>query len=188
MPFQFKKLEIPEVILIEATAFEDDRGYFIERYKRSEFEGMGIRDKFVQENGSHSMSRVLRGLHYQKHPRAQAKLIAVIQGEIFDVVVDIRRGSPTYGRWVGTYLSADNRRMLYIPVGFAHGFCVVSKEANVIYSVSSEYAPDLDRGILWNDPDLGIDWPNPRPIVSPKDVELPRLKEAEHNFKYEGRV
>ena len=183
MPFRFQKLEIPEVLLIEARVFDDDRGYFLESYKHSEFMANGIAQAFVQDNLSHSARGVLRGLHFQKHPRAQAKLITALKGRIFDVAVDIRRSSPTYEQWVGVELDAQDFRMLYVPVGFAHGFCVLSQEATVAYKVTEEYAPELDRGILWNDPDIGVQWPHTSPILSPKDARLPLLKESDHNFE-----
>ncbi|MFQ5875718.1 MAG: dTDP-4-dehydrorhamnose 3,5-epimerase [Dehalococcoidia bacterium] len=186
MPFRFQPLELPEVILIEPQAFEEYRGFFMETYKRSEFQASGISGVFVQDNHSHSVRGVLRGLHYQKQPKAQGKLVQVIRGEIFDVAADIRRGSPTYGRWVGAILSDKVRRMLYVPVGFAHGFCVLSDEADIVYKVTAEYAPELDRGIVWNDPELSIHWPVQDPILSPKDSRLPPLKEADHNFVYRG--
>ena len=185
MPFQFQSLEIPEVILIEPRAFEDKRGLFMEAYKLSEFEDGGIPEIFVQDNYSHSIRRVLRGLHYQKHPKAQGKLVGVIRGEIFDVAVDLRLGSPTYGRWVGIKLTAKDHRMLYIPVGFAHGFCVLSEEADVVYKATADYAPELEGGIFWNDPEVGICWPLEDPILSEKDARLPFLKKADHNFVYE---
>jgi dTDP-4-dehydrorhamnose 3,5-epimerase len=183
MPFRFQKLEIPEVLLIEARVFHDDRGYFLESYKHSEFMANGIAQAFVQDNLSHSARGVLRGLHLQKHPRAQAKLVTALTGRIFDVAVDIRRGSPTYGQWVGVELDAQDFRMLYVPVGFAHGFCVLSQEATVAYKVTEEYTPELDRGILWNDPDIGVQWPVTNPILSSKDAQLPLLKESDHNFE-----
>jgi dTDP-4-dehydrorhamnose 3,5-epimerase len=186
MAFKFLRLDIPDVVLIEAQAFEDQRGLFMESYKRSDFSANGIHDTFVQDNYSYSLRRVLRGLHYQKHPKAQAKLVSVLRGEIFDVAVDIRRGSPTYGRWVGKTLSAKDCRLLYIPVGFAHGFCVLSEEANVLYKVTAEYAPELDRGVVWNDPDIGIRWPLHDPTVSPKDAKLPSLESSDNDFRYEG--
>jgi len=186
MSFQFQKLEIPEIILIEAPVFEDSRGLFMETYKRSEFEASGISPVFVQNNYSHSVQGVLRGLHYQKHPKAQGKLIKAIRGEIFDVGLDIRKGSSTYGRWIGVVLSDRNRRMLYIPVGFAHGFCVLSAEADVVYNVTEEYDPELEAGIIWNDPDIGIRWPVQDPIVSRKDARLPTLEKADHNFVCAG--
>lgn len=187
MAFKFLRLEIPDVVLIEAQAFEDQRGLFMESYKRSDFLANGIHDTFVQDNYSHSLRRVLRGLHYQKHPKDQAKLVTVLQGEIFDVAVDIRRGSPTYARWVGQVLSAEDCRLLYIPVGFAHGFCVLSEEAAVLYKVTAEYAPELDRGVIWDDPEIGIRWPINDPTVSPKDAELPPLHLADNDFLYQRR-
>jgi dTDP-4-dehydrorhamnose 3,5-epimerase len=183
--FKFQRLDIPEVMLIEAEAFKDPRGHFMESYKRSVFLANGLADSFVQDNYSHSLRGTLRGLHYQKHPRAQAKLVTVLRGEIFDVAVDLRRGSPTYGRWVGETLSANNCRMLYVPVGFAHGFCALSEEADVLYKVTDEYAPELDRGVIWSDPDIAIRWPIGDPRVSPKDAELPLLWAADNDFRYE---
>lgn len=182
MPFDFKSLEVPDVVLVKPEAFEDERGFFMETYKQSEFEANNVAEVFVQENYSRSVRGVLRGLHYQKHPKAQAKLVNVIRGEIFDVAVDIRRDSPTYRRWVGEFLSDKNRRMLYVPIGFAHGFCVISDEADVVYRVTAEYTPELDRGILSNDPSLSISWPVLRPLLSPKDAQLPLLEEADHIF------
>ncbi len=184
MPFRFSALEIPDVILIESTTFEDPRGCFVETYKRSEFLKAGIADVFVQDNYSSSARGVLRGLHYQKAPQAQEKLVMVITGEIFDVAVDIRRGSPTFGRWTSATLSAKTRRMLYVPVGFAHGFCVLSDRADVVYKVTAEYAADLDRGILWNDPELGIAWPVQTPILSSRDARLSRFCDADNDFIY----
>ena len=186
MPFRFQKLEIPEILLIEPQTFEDHRGFFVEMYKRSDFSANGVPADFVQDNYSHSRRGVLRGLHYQKHPKAQGKLVMVFHGEVFDVVADIRKGSPTYGKWMGTVLSAKNGHMLYIPVGFAHGFCVLSEEADVLYKVTEEYTPELDRGIIWNDPELGIQWPMKEPILSPKDACLPLLGETDDDFAYEG--
>jgi len=186
MPFTYKRLDIPEVILVEPKVFPDERGFFMETYKYSEFAANGIPQRFVQDNFSHSVRGVLRGLHYQKVPAVQGKLVMVVRGEIFDVAVDIRKGSPTYGRWVGVRLSSENRRMLWVPEGFAHGFVVLSEEADVMYKVTSEYAPELDRGIRWNDPEIGIDWPVKNPILSPKDNTQPFLAEADNNFVYGG--
>jgi len=183
MPFKFRRLEIPGVILIEVQAARDDRGYFMETYKGSVFAANNIPTAFVQDNHSHSVRGVLRGLHYQKPPRAQGKLVMALRGEIFDVAVDIRRSSSTYGKWVGQVLSSDNSYMLYIPVGFAHGFCVLSEEADVIYKVTEEYAPECDRGLRWNDLDIGIQWPIAQPLLSPKDARLPLLKEADRDFE-----
>lgn len=182
MPFEFQKLDIPEVILVKAQRFGDDRGFFMETYKQSEFAANGIPDAFVQSNRSHSVRGVLRGLHYQKHPRAQGKLVMALSGEVFDVAVDIRLGSPTYGQWVGEVLSAENGHMLYIPPGFAHGFCVLSDEADVIYLVTREYDRELDRGLLWNDPVIGVEWPIAEPYLSVKDAAAPPLQESDNNF------
>jgi dTDP-4-dehydrorhamnose 3,5-epimerase len=185
MPFNFKKLEIPEVILIEAKSFPDERGFFLESFKESDFVSNGIKTKFVQDNISHSTKGVLRGLHYQKHPKAQAKLVSVIKGEIFDVAIDIRQNSPTFGKWVAEILSDKNHKSLYVPEGFAHGFCVMSNEADVLYKVSQEYSAENERGIIWNDSILNINWPTNQPIVNSKDLELPRLDEIDNNFEYE---
>jgi dTDP-4-dehydrorhamnose 3,5-epimerase len=184
MTFRFHRLEIPDVILVEPRPFTDDRGLFLETYKKSEFTANGIPLPFIQDNRSRSVRGVLRGLHYQIHPKAQGKLVMALTGRIFDVAVDIRMGSPTYGQWVGLTLSAENMRILYIPVGFAHGFCVISGKADVLYKVTEEYAPEEDRGILWNDPDIGIDWPIAAPILSPKDAQLPALCDADNNFTF----
>jgi dTDP-4-dehydrorhamnose 3,5-epimerase len=185
MGFELQPMGIPDVILIQCRGFEDQRGLFMEFYRQSAFTAHGISDVFVQDNYSHSLRGVLRGLHYQKRPRAQAKLVTALRGEIFDVAVDIRRGSPTYGRWVGKILSAGNGCLLYIPVGFAHGFCVLSEEADVVYKVTAEYAPELDRGIIWNDPEIAIRWPIHNPTVSPKDAQLPSLESSDNDFLYE---
>jgi dTDP-4-dehydrorhamnose 3,5-epimerase len=183
MPFQFRSLEIPEVTLVEAQHFEDDRGFFMETYKMSAFTQAGIPHPFVQENHSYSVRGVLRGLHYQKHPRAQGKLVRVVKGEVLDVAVDLRKHAPTYGRWVSVSLSDKCFQMLYIPAGFAHGFCVLSEAAEVVYKVTAEYAPDLARGVLWNDPTLGIPWPISDPILSSADTRLPVLEQADNNFE-----
>ena len=184
MPFTFKKLEIPDVILAEAKSFSDNRGFFMESFKESIFANNKINTKFVQDNFSHSTKGVLRGLHYQKEPNVQAKLVIALSGEIFDVAVDICKNSPTYGKWVGQTLSGQNHKMLYIPEGFAHGFCVLSNEADVLYKVSSEYSPEHEKGIIWNDPEINIDWPVDNPTISEKDLKLPILKNADNSFVY----
>jgi len=184
MPFSFKKLEIPEVLLIQARYFPDDRGFFLENFKESVFYENGIKTKFVQDNLSHSIRDVLRGLHYQKNPKAQAKLVSAVSGEIFDVAVDIRKGSPTFGKWVGEILSDKNHRLLYVPEGFAHGFCVLSEVADVLYKVNQEYSPENEKGILWNDNEIKINWPINNPILVQKDLELTLLKDADNNFDY----
>lgn len=187
MAFRFERLAIPEVVLVEPKVSSDERGFFMETYKLSEFAALGIRKPFVQDNHSRSARGVLRGLHYQNPPRAQAKLVRVVVGEIFDVAVDIRKGSPTYGRWVAQTLSAENKRMLYIPEGFAHGFCALSDVAEVVYKVTEEYSREHEAGILWNDPDIGIAWPTKRPTVSPKDAQFPLLRDAVNHFSFKNR-
>jgi dTDP-4-dehydrorhamnose 3,5-epimerase len=186
VPFEVSKLDIPEVRLIHARAFPDQRGAFTELYKRSSFYDLGIEAEFLQDNLSRSVRGVIRGMHYQLHPKAQAKLVTVIQGEIYDVALDVRAGSPTFGRWVAIKLSAKENSLIYVPVGFAHGFQVLSEHAEVVYKVSQEYSPELERGIAWNDPSLNIPWPLQEAILSPKDMKLPRLIDAESNFTYEG--
>ena len=182
MPFEYHPLQIPDVILVQARRVQDERGFFMETYRWSDFVAHGITERFVQDNHSHSLRGVLRGLHYQKHPKAQGKLVRALSGEFFDVAVDIRRESPTYGRWVGEVLSAENRCMLYLPPGVAHGFCVLSDEAALAYKVTAEYAPDLERGIRWDDPQIGITWPIADPILSAKDASLPLLQDADISF------
>jgi len=178
MPFKFTKLEIPDVVFIEPEIFKDERGFFMETYKKSDFKKFIKNfDGFVQENHSRSTKNVLRGLHYQKFPKEQAKLIRVIKGEIFDVAVDIRKNSLYFKKYVSKILSEENRAMLYIPEGFAHGFCVLSEVAEVVYLTTHEYAPEYDTGIRWNDETIGIDWPIKEPIVSKKDKNLPYLKD-----------
>lgn len=183
MGFIFKKLAIPEVILIEPQIYSDNRGYFFESFKEKEFITYGMA-KFIQDNFSHSIHQVIRGLHFQKNPKAQAKLVSVLNGEIFDVAVDIRKNSPTYGKWVAEILSRNNHKSLYIPEGFAHGFCVLAKDADVLYKVSKEYSPKDELGIIWNDPTINISWPIEKPIISKKDNKLPLLENSENNFRY----
>ncbi len=184
MPFQFKQLEIPGLVKVDIKALADDRGFFMELYKKSGFAANGIPEAFVQDNYSRSAKGVIRGLHYQRHPMAQGKLVMVLHGRIFDVSVDIRRGSPTYGRWYGIVISAEDFEAIYIPTGFAHGFCSLSDNTVVLYKVTQEYAPEYDAGIAWNDPDLAIDWPVAVPLVSSKDARLPRLRDADYDFAY----
>lgn len=181
MPFKFTKLSIPEVVLIEPRVFRDERGFFIETYKHSEFADAGIREYFVQDNHSQSSRDVLRGLHYQINPKAQGKLLRCSKGRIFDVAVDIRKGSPDYGKWVGLELSDENNNMIYIPPGFAHGFLTLSDTAEVLYKCTEEYSPGHERGIAWNDPDINIDWTIKAPILSAKDLSYPMLKDADNN-------
>lgn len=165
---------IPDVLIIEPDVFEDKRGFFLETYHEQRYRDMGIDVRFVQDNLSYSKKSVLRGLHYQ-HPNAQAKLIQVPHGEIFDVAVDIRKDSPNFKKWVGEFLSATNKKQLFIPTGFAHGYCVLSETALVSYKCSTLYTPEDDHGIFWNDPDINIHWPVSKPIISQKDTTLPLL-------------
>jgi len=165
---------IEGVLIIEPTVFNDNRGFFMETYQNERYQKYGISRVFVQDNLSFSVHGTLRGLHYQIK-RSQAKLVQVITGEIFDVAVDIRYGSSTFGKWTGAYLSDQNKRQLYIPEGFAHGFCVISKTAHFLYKCSDFYAPEDEYGIHWADPDIGIDWPVKNPIVSEKDRQNPKL-------------
>jgi dTDP-4-dehydrorhamnose 3,5-epimerase len=184
MTFTFKKLSIPEVILVETQSFSDNRGFFLENFKASPFISNGINTKFVQDNFSHSIKGVLRGLHYQKIPKAQSKLVTALRGKIFDVAVDIRENSPTFGQWAGEILSDQNHKSLYIPQGFAHGFCVLSEDADVFYKVNNEYSPENERGIIWNDPQININWPTDTPILHEKDSTLPLLQNADIDFIY----
>lgn len=182
MPFEFKKLAIPELILIQPKCFDDNRGFFIETYKKSDFMKFGIFDNFVQDNHSKSTKNVLRGLHYQNPPKAQSKLVRCIQGEILDIAVDIRINSPNYGKWLGEKLSGDNKKMLYIPVGFAHGFLVLSDTAEIVYKTGEEYSFADDAGIKWNDDQININWNCENPLISDKDNKLPALKNADNKF------
>ena len=165
------------VVIIEPRIFGDSRGYFMETWNRSRYEEIGLPGTFVQDNLSFSAHGVLRGLHFQQ-PQPQGKLVWVLQGEVFDVAVDIRAGSPTFGQWTGVTLSADNKRQLYIPAGFAHGFCVTSATALFSYKCTDYYNPAAENGILWNDPDLGIRWPVKEPLLSAKDSAGRRLRDV----------
>lgn len=182
MSFTFRPLGIPGLILVRPKRRSDARGFFVETYRAGPFEEAGIRGPFVQDNLARSAEGVLRGLHYQLPPRAQGKLVRVVRGEIFDVAVDLRKGAPTYGRWEGCTLSEASGDMLWIPPAFAHGYLVLSGGADVAYKVTAEYDPTRDRGIRWDDPRVGIDWPTTHPILSTKDRALPLLSEAENPF------
>jgi dTDP-4-dehydrorhamnose 3,5-epimerase len=176
MPEKLLKTALPGVYIIEPDIFRDDRGFFLETYHQRRYAEGGIDCPFVQDNHSHSRLGVLRGLHYQLN-HGQAKLIYVSCGEIFDVAVDIRRGSPTFGKWVGARLSGENGRQIYVPRGFAHGFYTLSETADIIYKCTDFYAPGDEYGILWSDPDIGIEWPDKNPLLSEKDSRNPRLSE-----------
>lgn len=174
--------EIPEVILFEPKVFEDERGFFFESYNRRTLEALGLAVDFVQDNHSRSRRGVLRGLHYQIAPRAQGKLVRVVAGEIYDVAVDLRRSSPTFGRWIGVRLSAENKKQIYIPEGFAHGFLALSPWAEVCYKTTDYYSPVHERCLLWNDPRLNISWPlgdGESPTLSPKDAQGVPLDQAD---------
>ncbi|MEH7225931.1 dTDP-4-dehydrorhamnose 3,5-epimerase [Bacillus sp. JJ1566] len=175
--------------IIEPKVFEDNRGFFMESFNFKSFKGYGLEFDFIQDNHSLSVNKdVIRGLHYQLNPKAQTKLVRVITGAIYDVAVDIRKDSPTFGQWVGVTLSEDNHRMLLVPKGFAHGFCTLTDNTHVQYKVDEYYSAENDRGILWNDPQLSINWPTANPILSEKDSNQPFLREAEINFHQLSKV
>ena len=175
---QIKATPLDGMLIIEPRIFEDERGYFLETHHHQRFKSVGIDSVFIQDNLSFSKRNVLRGLHFQK-TRSQAKLIQVISGGIFDVGVDLRPHSPTFGKWFGVVLSEENRRHLFVPEGFAHGYCVLSHSAHVAYKCSDYYDPEDEVGLLWSDPDIGIDWPVKDPILSAKDRRLGYLKDLE---------
>ena len=175
------RLAIPDVILIEPDVFGDDRGFFFESFNQEKFaDATGLSPTFVQDNHSKSTKGVLRGLHYQFPLKAQDKLVRVIQGEVFDVAVDIRRSSPTFGKWVGEHLSAENKKQLWIPEGFAHGFMTITETAEFLYKTTNYYSPEHERSIRWDDSDIGIDWvKDVMPILSTKDAKALGIKDAE---------
>lgn len=178
MPFEFVRQKIGDVILVKPKVFGDNRGFFLESYKKSDFIANGINVEFNQDNHSKSTAHVLRGLHYQEAPYGQAKLVRCSKGRIYDVAADIRKDSKTFGQYVKVELSEENKHMLFIPEGFAHGFVVLSEEAELLYKASGEYNPQADRGVLWSDEDLAIDWEiDFEPILSEKDKVQPKLKE-----------
>ena len=179
MSFAFTKQAIPEVILVESSLFPDERGFFTEIFRASEFEKNGLPGHFLQDNFSYSRKGVVRGLHYQLDPKAQGKLVRVLKGKILDVAVDVRRESPTFLQKVAVELSDENNRMLFIPEGFAHGFVALSEEVHFLYKCTSEYSKEHERGIRYDDPDIAIDWKVSHPLVSEKDLELPYAKDAE---------
>jgi dTDP-4-dehydrorhamnose 3,5-epimerase len=180
----FIKTELQGVIVIEPTVFGDHRGWFAEFYSEVKFKQAGLNLVFVQDNHSFSANRgTLRGLHYQLNPKAQTKLVRCTKGSIFDVAVDIRKGSSTYGKWYGLELNEENKKQLLIPKGFAHGFLTLTDNVEVQYKVDEFYSPENDRGIIWNDPQIGINWPiDTTPILSEKDQQAPSLKAADNNF------
>ncbi|MBU5673834.1 dTDP-4-dehydrorhamnose 3,5-epimerase [Paenibacillus brevis] len=176
-------LKLGGAVLLEPVVHGDHRGFFMESYNGAVMKQFGIYESFVQDSQSLSEEPgVLRGLHYQLNPKAQTKLVRVLSGAIYDVILDIRRNSPTFGQWIGVILSEFNKRQLLVPKGFAHGFCTLVPNTQVFYKVDEYYSPEHDRGILWNDPELNIDWPTPNPVLSAKDLKQPLLKDAEINF------
>ena len=176
---------LPGVVVLEPEVLADERGFFMETYHAARFRQLGIEAVFVQDNHSRSMRGVLRGLHYQE-PNAQGKLVRCTRGALYDVAVDIRVGSPHFGKWVGADLTEENKRMLWVPPGFAHGFCALTDNADMVYKCTALYDAQSDRSILWNDSDLGIKWPIARPLLSPKDAAAPRLKEAKVLPRFAG--
>lgn len=187
--FKFTDSPISGLLIIEPKAFGDDRGFFMEFYNKDEFAKDGFTEPFVQHNHSRSKKGVVRGLHYQIHPAAMGKLVKCTRGSIFDVGVDIRKGSPTFGQWYGEVLTGDNHKMLYFPPGFAHGFLSLADETDVIYACTGVFSPENERAILWNDPAIGIKWPLgevEKVIVSERDQKHPGLKNADTNFVYKS--
>ncbi len=182
MPFAFERLAIPDVVVVRPERRGDARGFFAETYRASAFAEAGITGTFVQDNLARSGARVIRGLHYQLPPHAQGKLVQVVRGAVFDVAVDLRRGSPTFRRWVGWELSADNGELLWVPPGFAHGYAVLGDGADLAYKVTDEYRAELDRGVRWDDPGIGVEWPFRDPVLSPRDLALPLLSEIGSPF------
>ena len=186
---KFKKIptKLDGVYILEPTVFEDHRGFFMESYNKKDFEEIGLYLDFVQDNHSLSIQAgTLRGLHYQLNPKTQTKVVRCLRGAIYDVVVDIRKGSPTFGQWIGVVLTADNKRQIVVPKGFAHGVLTLVPNTEIMYKVDEYYSPEHDRAIRWNDPELGIDWPVSDPILSEKDRNAPLLRDAEVNFYYES--
>jgi dTDP-4-dehydrorhamnose 3,5-epimerase len=179
MPFSFTPLAIADLILVEPKFFPDNRGFFLESFKASDFAKANLPTHFAQDNFSFSRKDVIRGLHYQKNPKAQGKLVSVLKGGVWDVAVDIRRGSPTFLKWMAVELNDQNHAMLYIPPGFAHGFVSLTEDVHLLYKCTNEYDTQTDAGIRWNDPDIAISWPVSEPIVSEKDAILPFVQRAE---------
>ena len=180
MPFEFKETPLNGVLVVQPRLFGDSRGFFMETYKKSEFASAGIHESFVQDNHSYSSKGVLRGIHFQAAPHAQGKLVRIIKGAVWDVAVDLIKGSPAYGQFFGMELNEENNTMLYIPPGFGHGFITLTDNTHFLYKCTAEYAPESDGGVIWNDPDLNISWPIKvidKPLVSEKDRVLPFLKD-----------
>lgn len=177
MPFTFEKLELEGVVLVEPRVFPDSRGFFLESFKKSDFINNGIELDFVQDNHSVSQKDVVRGVHFQYEPKAQGKLVRVVRGAVYDVAVDLRPDSPTFKKWIGVELTEENKKMLYVPPGFGHGFASLVDDTHLLYKCTDEYSIEHDGGVMWNDPDINIDWPVENPIISEKDQVLPQLKD-----------
>jgi dTDP-4-dehydrorhamnose 3,5-epimerase len=187
--FNITKTPLAGLLVIAPKVFGDDRGFFMESYNINNFAEFGLTDKFIQDNHSRSKKGVVRGLHYQINPSPMGKLVKCVRGKIFDVGVDIRKGSPTFGKWYGEILSGDNHKMLYLPPGFAHGFMSLEDDSDVMYKCTNVWSPNDERAIVWNDPAVGIQWPLDqvvKPIVNAKDAQAPLLKDAETNFSWNG--
>ena len=178
---EVKQIELPGVLLLQPRMFRDGRGAFLESWHNERYTALGIPGPFLQDNVSRSVKGVLRGLHFQ-HPNDQGKLVQVLQGEVFDVAVDVRKASPTFGQWAGATLSADNAHQLWIPEGFAHGFCVTSKEAVFAYKCTEYYHRPSEQAVSWNDPDIGIEWPIKKPSLSDRDFKAPHLKDLDEGL------
>jgi len=180
MPFQIRTTPIDGLLVIEPKVFADERGFFMESFKASDFAAFGITQNFVQDNHSKSRKGVIRGLHFQRAPYAQGKLVRVTRGRAWDVAVDLRKGSPTFGTWCAVELSADNHLLFWIPEGFAHGFLALEDDTELLYKCTAEYNPTSDGGVRWNDPDIGVAWPQigVSPLISSKDAVLPLLKDC----------
>lgn len=183
-PVHIRKTEIEDVLEIEVKVFSDHRGSFTETYNYDTWRAKGFEESFVQDNLSRSCKGVLRGMHYQIEPRPMGKLVRALQGAVFDVAVDLRQGSPTFGKWVGRELSAENNLMLWIPAGFAHGFVALEDDTLVYYKCNGTYAPEAERALNYADPEVGIDWPIEPTVISEKDAAAPGLQKSEHNFSY----
>jgi dTDP-4-dehydrorhamnose 3,5-epimerase len=187
--FKITKTPLDGLLVLEPRVFGDDRGFFMEYYNRDSFAELGIKEPFLQDNHSRSSRGIVRGLHYQIHPSPMGKLVKCTRGKIFDVGVDIRHGSPTFGKWHGEILTGNDHMMLYLPPGFAHGFLALEDNTDVIYACTGVYTPKDERSIRWNDPAIGIKWPLEQigqPIVNEKDTQAPLLKDAETNYRWHG--
>jgi dTDP-4-dehydrorhamnose 3,5-epimerase len=186
MAVTVRPTEIPAVLEIESPVHRDGRGYFTELDNTATWGDAGFRETFVQDNMSFSAKGTLRGLHYQLEPHGQGKLVRVLRGSIFDAAVDLRRGSPTYGKWIGRTLSEENARALWVPIGFAHGFLVLEDDTQVLYKCTAPWSPEAERTIVYNDPAIGIEWPIEPTSIKPRDADAPVMADAEHNFSHGG--